>query len=195
MLGIICALSYLFEAIRDVIKDTSEDIQGRRHRRIGDRFYVKGTKMMDITTGHQVTGYGDHKYYDFSTGQYFRTPPNVKDLEEEEKNKETARKWGHSVYRISNARLPANIDGMAYKDFENGRIYISRKIHQQGIMKYPKYINGTFLVSLNPDNYGRVEKHFGGKELEPMYVEAFKNLYIDPSKGSWATDDFGWSKY
>ena len=195
MLGIIYAVGWLFGVIKSTIKDVVEDTYGRTHRRIGDRFYVNGTKLMDMETGHQVYGYGDHKYYDFSTGEYFRTPPNADDIKKEEENKVTAKQWGFSVYRISNARLPANVEGVAYKDFNNGRLYISRKIYQRGsLMKYPKYIKGTFLISLNPDNYGKVERHFGGRELEPMYAEAFKHLYIDPTKSSWCNDEFGWSK-
>lgn len=195
MLGIVYAIGWLCGIIKDTVQETIDDVRGRQHRKINNRFYISGTKTMDTVTGHQVSGYGDHKYYDFSTGEFFRTSITAQDIKEEEGNKAEARRWGFSTYRISSARLPANVNGIGYKDFNNERIYVSRYIYQTSkIFKYPKYIKGTFLVSINPDNYGRVERHFGGKTLEPLYAEAFKNLYIDVTKDSWNNEDFGWRK-
>lgn len=196
MLGIICALSYLFETVRDAIKDTVEDIQGRSHRRVGSQFYVKGTKLMDERSGHQVFTQGDHKYVDLVTREQYRSAITYSDLSEEERAKEWARQHGCSVYRISSARLPANVEGAGYKDFNSNRMYVLRKVKKKVIGKYPKVTSVSFLLfSINSDNYGKAEKFSNGKLLTPQYVEAFGDRKIDLSRISGDDNEFGWEKF
>ena len=192
MFGVFYIFNWLLSSIKSIIKDNIDDVHGRINRHINERVYVKNTTPMDMQSGHPVINCGDHKYQDLITRKYFRTPITEDDIRREELSQEEARRWNHTTYKISGARLPVGTEGTGYKDFHSDRMYVSRYIGKTAINDYHNIKSGTFLISINSDNYGQIEKFYGGRSLTQPYIEAFKDLIIDPNNKGGNNGKFIW---
>jgi len=177
-----------------VIMDNVEEVDGRLNRKLNDELYMKGTQVRSLRTGHPVSICGSHKYQDIITREFYRTPMTKEDYEEEERNKERAIRNGFSVYKICNARLPINVEGYGYKELDSDRMYVLRNFHKRVYDKYYGVNNEALLVSINADNYGYVEKFYSGKPINGIFVEAFKDRYIDLERAHGGDKEFGWDR-
>ena len=182
MLGIVYALGWLFGSIKQSIRDMSNTIYGRSHLKINDKLYLSGDRLVDMSTEHQVGLMGDYKYKDYKTGTYHRLPLTTDEILQEQLNKENAIYNKRSVFRISSCRLPANVTGTAYQDIDSDRIYVYRYIQTKLSSGLKPLSITSFLISLNEDNYGQVERFINGDVLNDEYVKIFNTRVFSIDK-------------
>jgi len=192
MFGVFYAIGKLLGFIKDTIVDDVTDSLDRQNRKINDIAYVSDKGLTSYATGHTLSFINSHIYKDDKTLKIVKVPLSEKDIEKEKSNREEAIQNGYKVYRCCDYYLPDDKTvGSVYKSIDNDRLYVERQIKNSLLNKHEPKINGFYLISIMPDNYGYVERNYKGELISGNDL-ILKDHYFNLKYSFFKDDEYIW---
>lgn len=189
MFGVFYVIAKLFGYTKDAVVDNMTDYEDRQNRKINDVAYVGKNGLQSYATGHSLTFVNSHTYQDNKTLKTIKVPLSEKDIEKERANRDTAINNGRRVYKCCDYYLPDNVKGFVYKNLDNDRLYVQRKIKSSLTNSFK--INNTYYISIMPDNFGHIERDWKGNMISGDDLQ-LKDYVFRLDSDFWKDDNYIW---